>query len=356
MALEIYASHLQMTYYMVFALFFLFVFKLYEVFKDKTERSDFFRALIYFTIAFFLGVGVNANKIIATKSYAANSTRSASELTIDSNGNLKEASKGLSKDYITEYSYGLTETFNLFVPRFVGGAQRENYGKESETYQFLAPQIGASQAASFAAQVPSYWGQQPIVAAPAYIGAVFVFLFVLGLFFLKGWMRSFIVTTVVFSILLSWGKNFSFLTDFFIEYMPFYNKFRAVSSIQVLAEFAIPLFGVFSLHKFLILEEAQLALKKKALLYTSALFISFCLFFLLFGFSIFDFKSASDAYYNQMLKGLSDVFILDRKNAFQADLIRSLLFVIATAGLLLGFIYKKYNGKLLLLVLVCCLS
>ena len=185
--------------------------------------------------AVILAIALNATSVLATQEYVKESTRGKSELTINHDGSPKEVTSGLDKEYITQFSYGYWETFNLFIPRFMGGGNGENVGKDSATYDAFR-KLGAttSQALQESKQAPMYWGDQPIVEAPAYIGAVILFLFVFALFLVKGRLKWWLVGGTVFSLLLSYGKNLGFLTDFFIDYVPLYNKFRAVTSIQVL--------------------------------------------------------------------------------------------------------------------------
>ena len=182
MALEINTSHPQMTYYLGFSLLLMGITFLYDVIKRKENLKHIAIQSLIILFSMFLAVGINASSLLATKEYADKSTRGTSELTIGPDGLAKAASSGLSKSYITEYSYGKLETFNLFIPRFTGGANSEKLGVESETFRFLSSKIDRSQAIGFANNVPTYWGSQPIVAAPAYIGAIFIFLFILGVF------------------------------------------------------------------------------------------------------------------------------------------------------------------------------
>jgi hypothetical protein len=203
-ALEVNASHPQMTYYLFFVLLILGIVLLVEKIKAKEHLGVFMKEIGLLFLAGFLALGMNASSLLATKEYADYSTRGKSALTITSEGKEKEVRSGLSKSYITEYSYGILETFNLFVPRFTGGANSENLGEESTTYAFLASKIDRRQAAQFSKNVPTYWGSQPIVAAPAYIGAIFIFLFVLGIFLVKGGLKKWLVATTLFSILMSW--------------------------------------------------------------------------------------------------------------------------------------------------------
>ncbi|MDP3352810.1 MAG: hypothetical protein Q8S44_03620, partial [Flavobacteriaceae bacterium] len=256
LALEIQASHIQMTYYLMFLVIIIGLFYLIEAYKTK-EIQVYFKSIGILVVAAILAVGLNATSLLATKEFVDFSTRSKSELTITPDGKLKEKSSGLDYDYITEYSYGILETFNLFIPRFIGGANNEKLEKDSYLSEFLKDKIDPLQARDFIKNAPTYWGSQPIVAAPAYIGAVIIFLFVLSLFVLKGPLKKGLIGAIIFALLLSWGKNFSLLTDFFIQYVPLYNKFRAVSSIQVIVELAIPLLAILGLNQFLKTEESK---------------------------------------------------------------------------------------------------
>ncbi|MCF6222196.1 MAG: YfhO family protein [Flavobacteriaceae bacterium] len=346
MALEVNASHPQMTYYLLFMILIFGIIYLIDALKRK-ELPNYFKKISILLGAIILAVGVNATSLLATKEYASESTRSKSELTINPDGSQAENTSGLSKDYITEYSYGLLETFNLFIPRFMGGSNNENLGKDSNTYRFLKDIAGRKQALSYAENAPMYWGDQPIVAAPAYIGSLMIFLFVLALFLVKSKLKKWLVAATVFSILMSWGKNFGFLTDLFIDYMPLYNKFRAVSSIQVIAELAIPLLGILGLQKFLdknISKEDKINALKNSVIIVAGL----ALFFTVGGTSLFSFESYRDARFENMAAGFSDALIADRKVIFFQDSFRTLLFVTFFALSLLLFIKEKINRNVLL--------
>ena len=349
MSLEIKASHPQMTYYLFFAVLILGVFYLIEAFKEK-QLPAFFKSIAILIVAVVLAIGTNATSLLATKEYVSHSTRGKSELTINPDGSPKEASSGLSKEYITDYSYGVLETFNLFIPRFMGGGNYENVGLDSNIYNFLKDKTDPRQAKEFAEFAPMYWGKQPGVEAPAYIGAVLVFLFVLGIFLLKGKLKNWLVGVVVFSILLSWGKNLNFLTDFFIDYVPMYNKFRAVSSIQVIAELAIPLLGILALNEFFnksIAAEIKLKALKNSFFITGGI----ALIFTLFGTSLFDFEGLRDANYDQLLPGLLENIMADRKAIFFSDSLRTLIFVVISAGVLWLFLKEKLNKNYAIIIL-----
>ena len=352
MALEIHASHPQMTYYLFFMVLILGLFYLLEAIKNKTW-SHFAKSISILLVAVVLGIGVNATNLLATAHYKKVSTRSASELTIHPDGSQKEVTSGLDKAYITEYSYGFLETFNLFIPRFMGGGSVESLDNDSNTYNFIKQAVGSSQANDFVKRLPTYWGKQPFVGAPAYIGAVSIFLFFLGAFLVDTKYKKWLLSATVFSLLLSYGKNFSLLTNFFIDYIPVYNIFRAVSSIQVIAELTIPLLAVLGLKEFFN-KEVSTDQKIKALKTATYIVGGFAIFFTLLGQFIFSFEGQSDVQLDKMLAGLSDAIIADRKSMFFKDSLRSLILVLATAGILWTFVKQKitYTKSILILIVL----
>lgn len=347
MALEIYSNHPQMTYYLGFCLLILGVVEFIEAFKTKTIPVFLKQASILIA-AMLIGVGANSARLMAMKQYGDYSTRGKSELTINPDGTPKEKSTGLDKEYITEYSYGIAETFNLMIPRFTGGGTVEELGEDSNFYQVLEQNVSKSIAKRESNQVLTYWGKQPIVEAPAYIGAIIFFLFFLGIFLVKGRLKYWLVAATVFSIVLSWGKNFPVVTNFFIDYIPLYNKFRAVSSIQVIAELCVPLLGALALKEFFSSEtsseEKENAVKK-------AFYIvgGISLLFMLFGSSLFAFEGLRDANYEQ-LPELIDALISDRKSMLFNDSLRSLILVLLTAGALWLYLKEKLQQVAVLFV------
>jgi len=350
MALEVHAGHPQMTYYLMFAVLILGLFYLIDAIKKNT-LPNLAKSIGVLVVAVILGIGVNATSLLSTTHYKKDSTRSASELTINPDGSKKEQTTGLDKAYITEYSYGFLETFNMFIPRFMGGGSSENIGKNSETYAFLKQAAGPEQAKGFVSNLPTYWGKQPFVGAPAYIGAVVIFLFVLGIFLVDNKYKKWLVAATIFSLLMSYGKNLGFLTNFFIDYVPLYNIFRAVSSIQVIAELSIPLLAVLGLKEFFN-KEISSDKKWKSLKLATYIVGGLALFFTLFGRFIFSFEGQSDMQLDKMMAGLSDVIIEDRKSLLFKDSLRSLLLVVATAGILWAFYKQKLNYTKSILVLI----
>ena len=348
MAFEVSANHPQMTYYLLLSVLILGIVYLVDALKEK-ELPHFIKSVLILSAAVILAVGVNATSLLATKEYASESTRSKSELTITPNGTPKEEiTSGLSKEYITQYSIEIPETFNMMIPRFYGGGSREDIGKDSETYEFLKDKIGRTQAKGFSEEAPTYWGEQIIVEAPAYIGVVLIFLFVLGLFTVRGRLKKWLLAATIFSIVLSWGRHFSLITNFFIDYVPLYNKFRAVSSIQVIAELAVPLLAMLGLHQFLNSSNDKDA-KLKYLKYSLYGVGGLALLFTLFGTSLFDFESFRDASLEKQLPGFSEVIIADRKSIFFSDSLRSFILILLSAGVLWGFLKGKIKKNIVII-------
>ena len=300
LALELVTNHFQMTYYLLLLVIIIGIVYFIDAFK-KGLLPHFFKSVAIMSLGALIAVGLNATNIMATKEYADASTRGKTELTINPDGTPKTETTGLDYGYITEYSYGKLESFNLFIPRFMGGGSSDPLPEDSETIDALL-RIGASpqDANQILNQVPVYWGDQPIVAAPAYIGAAVIFLALLALFLVKGRLKWWITAAFLLSLFLSWGKNFSFLTEFFIDYVPLYNKFRAVSSIQVIIELVLPVLAVVGLHQFFSNFEKE-EVKKKALLYATGITAGIAIIFILFKSTLFDFASPYDKFFIEEL-------------------------------------------------------
>lgn len=353
LALEINANHLQMTYYLMLLVLVFGGFMLYKACKNK-ELNNFLKATATLVGAVILSVLTNATSLLATQEYTQWSTRGKSELTISPDGN-KKLNSGLSKDYITEYSYGLAESLNLIVPRLFGGSNNEALGKDSKTYDFLVKQgVPPTQALEFTNGLPTYWGTQPIVAAPAYIGVIIFFFFVLSLFLVKGYKKWWLLTGSIMALVLSWGKNFDILTNVMIDYFPLYNKFRAVSSIQVILELCVPILAMLGLYRFLKNTTEE---NKKPLLYTVCITFGIVILLLL-GKGLFDFKGVSDTLYEQYY-GREVVAMIqeDRQSMYTSDLLRSTIFMLLTILFLNLYQYKKISEKgvqiaLLLLIIL----
>jgi hypothetical protein len=350
MGLELCANHYQMTYYLMLLVIVMGIAYLFDAYK-KTKIPHFFKSVGILIVAVILSIGLNATNILATQEYVKESTRGTSELTINPDGSPKVTTEGLDKEYITEYSYGILETFNLFIPRFKGGGNAENIGTDSESFKFFRS-LGASpvQATQQVERAPMYWGKQPYVEAPAYIGAVIIFLFVFALFLVKGRLRWWLLGGTLLSLILSYGKNLGFITDFFINYVPLYNKFRAVSSIQVIAELCIPLlavFGLVRLFNYYEREDSKLRALKLSVIITGGL----SLIFLLFKSTLFDFSGLNDATYAQMYgQPFVEAIKKDRISLFTNDTLRSLIFVLLSAAVIWFYLKQRLSEKIVVIL------
>jgi hypothetical protein len=345
-ALEISANHFQMTYYLLLLLIVIGIYFTIQIIKNK-EYKHLGVSLGIFAVAALLAIGANATNLMATSEYAKFSTRSDSELSFEPDGKKKETTNAMSYDYITEYSYGIGESLNLIAPRLFGGSGNEKLGEESHVVEFLQSQqiaegqyISKEQAIEIAAGgMPTYWGDQPIVAAPAYIGAVVFFLFVLAMFAERRKIKYAFLAGAILSLMLSWGKHFPLLTDFFINYVPMYNKFRAVSSIQVLLELCMPVLAIMGLAAFFTTEDKN---TKWQSLWKSAAICLGLIVLLFFFKGYFDFTGGSDAAYTESFgPEFMNALKQDRQDFFSADLLRSFFVIFVTAAILWAYIKDK---------------
>lgn len=350
MALEIVANHYQMTYY--FALLVLVLGVVYLI--DAIKRKELQHYLISVGLLFFavgLGIAANATGLMATKEYADWSTRGRSELTINPDGTSKENTGGLSKEYITQWSYGISESLNLFVPRLFGGASQENLGEDSKSFNYLIDKgLPRSSALDFVSGIPLYWGMQPITSGPAYIGAVVLFLFVLGLFLVRGKHKWWLLLGSLLSLVLSWGKNFSVLTDFMIDYFPLYDKFRAVSSIQVILELCVPILAIITLKKIL-LDKVDIKDKLSSLKLATGVVLGLGVLLFIFK-GTFDFIGPADDRLRMTgLEELPEMLRLDRKAVYTSDLLRSMGYVLVVAVVLWFLIKQKLKPNLAIIAI-----
>lgn len=345
MALEIYVNHIQMTYYLGFCLLILGIVELIHAIKND-ELTVFIKKAAVIISAVVLGIGANSSRIMAMKEYADFSTRGKSELTINADRTEKKQTTGLDKSYITEYSYAKLETFNLFIPRYMGGGTFEELSEDSNFYKLIEKRAGKKVADDYSKQVLTYWGDQTIIEAPAYIGAVIFFLFFLGIFLVKGKLKQWLVAATIFSILLSWGRNFDVITNFFIDYIPLYNKFRAVSSIQVIAELCVPILAILALRD-LFSKEINNVKKRKVLEKAVFTFGGVIVLGFLLAHVFSTFEGIRDNNYKDLV-GLIDAVIADRKAMLLSDTIRSLVLVILTGGILWLFLKDKLKKNLVI--------
>jgi len=357
-ALEIYTNHFQITYYLVLVLLIIALFQLYKDIK-KNNLPDFFKRSTILILAAILAAGTSFTRLKTTSDYGKESTRGKSELT----SNIDNKTKGLDKDYATQWSYGIAESMTLLIPNFYGGSSSSSVLSldDSKTIDFLKKFKNKKLANSLAQyKSSSYWGDQPIVSGPTYAGAIVVFLFILGLLFIKSELRIWLLLATIMSLMLAWGKNFMPLTDFFLDYFPAYNKFRAVSMILIIAEFTIPLLGFIALDKFL---SSSIDVKEKRKPLKSAFYITggITLIFALFPSVFLDFLSEKDL--NPIASGIVtpdgflDALALDRSSLLSSDAWRSFIFIGLTFGLLMLYLKRTIKARYVILligVLVVC--
>lgn len=254
-ALQIASNHVQMSYYFLFVILFFVGAYFEDAWRNKT-LPQFFKASAVLVVAALIGVAANLSNLYHTYTYSKETMRGKSEL-VQTGEAAKQTSSGLERDYITQWSYGVDETLTLLVPNFKGGASIPLNMNEK------AMEKANPNYSSLYSQLTQYFGDQPMTSGPVYVGAFVLFLFILGCFIVRGPLKWALIGATFFSIVLAWGRNFMPLTDFFIDYIPMYNKFRAVSSILVIAEFTIPLLAIFALKRVLD-EPAIIKTHKKA--------------------------------------------------------------------------------------------
>lgn len=329
LTLEIIANHPQITYY---ALMCILIFILAEFISSLREKTlpKFFRSSLILIIPLVLSVGMNFSSLYTTYEYGTFSTRSKSELvTEDSN-----KTTGLDRDYITQWSYGVDETLTMLIPNFRGGACKP-FDKSSETVTVLR----RNNASQYISQFQQYWGSQPWVDGPVYVGAIVVFLFILGLFILRGTLKWWLLAATVLSVMLAWGKNFMPLTNLFLDYFPGYNKFRAVTMILVIAEFCIPLLGMLALRDIFngtVNKKDLIKGLRIAFAFTGGLTLLFVLFPGMAG----SFISPAERGI-ELPDWLSTALISDRQKLLRGDALRSFILILAAASVIIAFFYEK---------------
>ncbi len=347
LSLEISANHLQITYYLMIMIIILFITQLIMSVINK-QIPSFIKASAFLFIGALIAIGPNISNLWTTYEYSNYTIRGKSDLTL----NKANQTSGLDKDYATAWSYGVGESFTLLIPDFKGGSSRGELSESSECYKVLeANQVPNSK--DIIKGMPLYWGQQPFTSGPVYAGAIFIFLFVLGLFIVKGPEKWWLLSATVASIMLAWGHNFYGLTNFFLEHVPAYNKFRAVAMILVIAQFCIPLLGMLAIQQIFNKDADQ---KKNFTGLKIALGITggLCLIFALIPGTFFDFTSADDA--QLKTSGFPDwlitALISDRESLLKSDSFRSLIFILLTAAGLWAVIYKKIKPNYFIIAFI----
>ena len=345
LGLQILMNHLQITYYTLLIIIILGIIELVLAIRNKTI-AVFLKPFPWLILFVILAIGANFSNLYTTYEYGKYSIRGPSELSV----NEENKTSGLDKDYATQYSYGITETFNMMIPNFMGGSSGGALKENSHTYKFLKGAYGTSVARDFIKGVPLYWGEQIQTAGPVYIGAVIVFLFVLGLFLVKGPLKWWLAIVTLFSILLAWGHNFPVLTNFMLDYFPGYNKFRTVTMTLVMAEFAMPFLAILAMREII---SGEIPKKEfiKALKYSFFGLGGLILIFLMISGS-FNMSTPFDSQRFQGLNDLIDAVEKDRLAIFRSDAFRSLVFISLTATLVYFAFIKKIKLNTLIALLV----
>jgi hypothetical protein len=342
LSLMLSANHLQMTYYAAILVLILGITYFIFAVREKT-LPDFAKTSTFLLVAVLLAIGTNYSRISTTIEYGKYSMRGKSDLTL--NGENKTS--GLDQDYILDYSYDLGEAMTAFIPRFKGGGMGEPLNTNSETYKFLENAQGADQARKMVqGGMPMYWGSQPISGAPFYYGAVLCFLFVFGLFAIKGKDKWWLIAVVAVSFLLSLGKNLSVVSSLMLDYFPGYNKFRDVKNIIVIQQFAMALLGVLAIKE---VYQRKITSEEfmKALKYAFGITGGLALIFVILPGLAGSFTGKTDAQYLQMNwpQKLIDAMMEDRKSMLRMDAFRTFVFVSLGAAGLWAYWTNKIKGQ-----------
>lgn len=322
MALQLHANHYQMTYYALILAGLITLGFTIDLLQKKQYKL-FFKSLLTMLGAILLALSFNATQLLATSEYAKESTRGNSPLKESVSGEPVTANNGLSYDYITEYSYGIVESFNLIIPRLTGGGSGDRPDSSGELAQFLQT-IDDETAQYVFSYARTYWGDQPIVEAPAYIGITVFFIAIIGFFLMHKRWRLILLSSIFVSLLISWGKHLPQFTQFLIDYVPLYNKFRAVSSAQVILELCFPIAAAMGLMGLM---DSSNQSRKQAINRSVLIVLGILGLLWIAAMTVFDYQSVFEPFaaYPEILNPLME----DRKSMLLNDLIRSLGFVVA---------------------------
>ncbi len=342
LSFELISGHPQITYYGLILLAIYGIVEFIYAIKEK-ELMSFAKSVIYLLAGVIIAVGMNFSRLYTAWEYSKETIRGPSELT----SNNENKTSGLDKDYVVQWSYGIDETLTLLIPNFKGGSSLTNPGENSESYKTMREK-GVQNVRQNIQAVSMYHGDQPGTSGPVYVGAIVVFLFVLGLFVVKGVYKWWLLSATVISIVLSWGGNIMPLTGFLLDYLPLYNKFRAPSMTLVIAQIAMPLLGFIALNNILtdkVEKKVWLNGLKWAVIITGGLSLVFAILPGISG----SFTNVSDP--ARFPGWLIDSVIADRKSLLRMDAFRSFLFIALTAGALYLWNLKKIKTNLFIAVL-----
>jgi hypothetical protein len=341
LALEIYSNHPQIAYYTFLTLLIMGITELVAATREK-QLPEFLKKSLIIIAFSLLAVAANTSRLWTTWEYGKYSMRGKSDLTNDQ----ANKTSGLDRDYATGWSYGIGETLTLLIPNFNGGSSAVGFSENSETGKALKSN-NVPNATTLVKQLPGYWGSQPGTSGPVYFGAIVCFLFVLGLFLLKGTVRTWVVIATLLSVALAWGHNFMPLTNLFLDYFPGYNKFRTVTMILVIGGFTFPLYAILTLQKF-VNGEIDRKTFLKPLAWSVGITAGIALVFALLPGIAGSFVSAADGQFPDWLQAS---LIADRQSLLQSDALRSAIFVLLGAGVVWAMVEQKIKMNTSLLIL-----
>ncbi|MGI8892242.1 MAG: YfhO family protein, partial [Bacteroidia bacterium] len=339
LSLQFMTNHLQITYYMLIILVLLGIFQLVKNINENRVKEYFYSLGILFIVAIF-AIATNITSLWATYEYGQYTIRGPSELTSND-----QSTGGLDKDYALGWSYGVAESMTLLVPNYMGGATMGKLDEKSELYKTMISQgVAPAQARQIISQVPLYWGDQPVTSGPTYLGVISLFLFVLALFTVKGPYKWWLLSAAVLGLILSWGKNFMWFTDIFFNYVPLYNKFRAVSMTLVIVCFTVPLLAWLGLRKIEKIELDKNSLIKY-LKYSVGIVGGILLLLIVFAGALDYFGPIDEQLVNQYQwqNWMLDALRTDRASLMRMDALRGLFFVLASAGAIWFYLKNKLN-------------
>ncbi|MEM9855915.1 MAG: YfhO family protein [Bacteroidota bacterium] len=336
LALEIKANHPQITYYLLLILSCYGISQLVFAIKNKTI-SYFTKSTVIMLLATLLAFTANIGRLWTTYEYSQYSTRGPSELTTAQ----RKGESGLDRDYVFHWSEGKLESLTLLVPGFSGGASQESLDMDSKFAQGLSERgVQPQQVAQFAQGAATYWGAQPGVGGPYYMGAIVLTLFILGIFFVAREHKIWLISATILGLLLAWGKNLEWFNYFMYDYFPYYNKFRAVTMALAIVIFTIPILGTLGLDKALDIGSDKARMKK--LFIALGIGLGSCLLIWLYG-AMASFRGPVDANFSELPPWFLDTLKDQRQYMLQSDAIRSFFFILLAAVTIIFILRKKVN-------------
>ena len=335
LCLHLTSNHFQITYYLILMLLFFGGFEFYNAIKTK-NYSPFLKATSIAVLAALIGFGPTISKLWTTLEYSKETIRGGKSELILNEKDAENKGDGLDRDYAMRWSYGIMETFTLIIPNFKGGASSEELSVSSAVAKAGIPK-------QYLKNIPTYWGDQPFLSGPVYIGIVLFFLFVFAMFFLKGRTKYWILSYSIFVIILAWGRHFSFVSHFLFEYMPMFNKFRTPSMSLIMLSITVPFLGAIMVQELLNNKRSKQEIMK-ALKNSLIVSLGLVIVFGFFGSYVYDFSTANDV---QLKSGgwPVDKIKEDRASMLRSDSFRSIIYILLSAAAVFGFVQNKLKKE-----------